>query len=172
MNKLVQTALDKDFVVQKYLKVLTPQDAKMLLRWTTHADVPISDLKALSEKLQKVESVDKLTVYRGMGFNLSYQEKMGLFEKKFWMHFLRKEVKVGFKFKYATPRPLSFSDDLNTARGFGSTIVTTVLTRKNSYIRITQAMWEAINKIEPTTLFQETILLDINTDIEYTVFKT
>lgn len=174
-NKIVSVlAKDKgkSNLVQKYLDVLTIEDIKTVNRWTSHADVSLDKLKRLAEKMRKVEPVEDLRVYRGIGMNLSYQEKMGIFEKKFIFHFLKKDFKEGTKFKYATPRPLSFTDNLQTAKAFGDTIVTTVFTKDNSFLRITEAFWEAANKIEASSLFQEVILLDVNQEIEYTIFKT
>lgn len=158
--------------VLDYLKVITRQDVVMINRWTSHADVPIKDLIIFANKIKHVEPIGQLHVYRGIGFNLSYQDKMDLYDKKFLMYFLKPGVKPGYVTTYATPRPLSFTDDLSTAKAFGSTIVTTTLDKTTKYLRITQAFWEAVNRIDATSLFQETILLEINKPIKYTVLQT
>lgn len=158
--------------VLDYLKVITRQDVMMINRWTSHADVPIKDLITFANKIKHVEPIGQLQVYRGIGFNLSHQDKMDLYDKKFLMYFLKSGVKPGYVTTYATPRPLSFTDDLSTAKAFGSTIVTTVLDKTTKYLRITQAFWEAVNRIDATSLFQETILLEINKPIKYTVLQT
>lgn len=157
------------YFVGEYLKILTPDDIKMINRWTSHADVPINVLLKFASRICNVEPITNLQIYRGIGMNLSYQEKMGLFEKKFLMHFLIKGVKKGYKFSYSTPRPLSFTDDLALAHTFGNTIVTTELNSSMKHIRITDAFWDAANHISASSLFQEVILLEINKEIQYTV---
>lgn len=164
--------VSEEQLVSRYLKILTREDVVMINRWTSHADVPLDQLIALSKKLRIVEYIPDLVVYRGCGTNLSYQEKMDMYEKKFFMHFLKPEVKPGYRLTYATPRPLSFTDDLKTARAFGSTIVSTVFGKDTNYIRFTQALWEAVNRIDASSLFQEVILLDVNKPITYTVVQT
>lgn len=159
-------------VVEDYLKVLTLDDIRMINRWTSHADVPIDVLIKFYLKIRNIEPVSNLQIYRGIGTNLSYQEKMNLFEKKFLMHFLMKGVQKGYNFTYSTPRPLSFSDDIKTARAFGNVVVSTTLNRAMKYIRITQAFWDAANQIDASSLFQEVILLEINKDVRYTVLET
>lgn len=165
-------AIDEEVVVKRYLQVLTPVDVATINRWTSHADVPLDKLIALAKKLKPIEPVAQLTVYRGIGTGLSYQEKMDLYTKKFFMHFLKPGVKPGFVTQYATPRPLSFTDDIKTARAFGNTVVSTVFGPDTNYIRITHPLWEAINRIDAASLFQEVILLDINKPISYTVVET
>jgi len=159
-------------LVKDYLDVLTVEDVKMINRWTSHADVPLDKLLALHKKIKDIEPTESLTVYRGIGHGLSYQEKMDLFEKKFFMYFLIKGVQKGYVFTYSTPRPLSFTDDIQTARAFGKVIVTTDLPRSLRYIRITQAFWEAVNQIDAASLFQEIILLETHREIKYTVLET
>jgi hypothetical protein len=160
-----------EITVKAYLKLLTRADIQMINRWTSHADVPIAKLLAFQTKIRNVEGQDQLQVYRGIGNGLSYQEKMDLYEKKFIFHCLKQGVGPGHQFSYSTPRPLSFSDDLNTAKAFGNTIVTTVFDQSIPYIRITQAFWEAANRIEAASLFQEVILLKINEPVQYQVFQ-
>lgn len=159
-------------VVQAYLSVLTKEDIKTINRWTAAADVPFSAMLALSKKLQSIEPVPELKIFRGIGFGLSYQEKMGLFEKKTFGWRLKDGVRKGTEFEYSTPRPLSFSTDLFTARAFGKVVVTSTLTLRHKYINITEAFWNAANSIDAASLFHEVILLEINKDMPYTVLET
>jgi hypothetical protein len=154
------------------MDVLTADDIRMINRWTSHADVPIERLLMFQEKIKAIEPVAELVVYRGIGAGLSYQDKMGLYDKKFFMHFLQRNVTKGHVFTYNTPRPASFTDDIRTARAFGRTIVSTILPATSRYIRITEALWEAANRISASSLFQEVILLEVNKDIQCTVRET
>lgn len=166
-------SLNSAALVKAYLKVLTVEDVRTLNNWTTSADTSIDILLKLQTKVKNIEPVENLAIFRGIGMNLSYQEKMGLFEKKLGiMHFLKNGIRKGFMFKYATPRPLSFASDRDTAKAFGDVIVTTVLTRKMRYIRLTQAFWEAANQIEASTWFKEVILLEVDKEVEYYVLET
>lgn len=158
-------------IVEAYLQVITPEDVVMINRWTSHADVPLPTLIAFSKKIKNIEPIQNLTVYRGIGSGLSYQEKMDMYDKKLFMHFLKPGIKVGSKIRYSTPRPLSFASDLATAKAFGSTIVTTVFGHNRNYINITDSFWEAVNRIDAASLFKEVILLDINVPITYTVLE-
>lgn len=159
-------------LVQKYLKVITPEDVAMINQWTSAADVPIAILIKFQQKIKDIEPVANLKVYRGIGFNLSYQEKMDIYEKKFFMHFLKPGIGVGSEFTYSTPRPLSFTDDIKTAQSFGSTVISATFSKDTKYLRITDAFWEAVNRIDAASLFQEVILLEINKPFKYTVVET
>lgn len=158
-------------IVNDYLRVITLDDVNMINRWTSHADVPIAKLITFAKKIKSIEPIARLTVYRGVGMGLSYQEKMNMYDKRLFMHFLKPEIKPGYKVTYSTPRPLSFAGDLNTAKAFGSTIVTTVFEPNRNYINITESFWEAVNRIDAASLFKEVILLDINVPITYTVLE-
>lgn len=157
--------------VDSYLKILTKKDFDMLFSWTVYADtkVKINELIEFHNKIKNIEPVNNLTIYRGIGGNLRQQEKMDLYEKKFFMYFLKKNINVGDKFEFMSPRPLSFTDDIDTARAFGNVIIKTILPNHYKYIRITDSLWMAANKISNYTFFKEVVLLETNKPIKYEI---
>lgn len=96
---------------------------------------------------------DELTIYRGFGIN-GFQENMGL------KHIPHLGQVVHFQ---SDERALSFSTDLNIAKGFGNVVVTTKLqTRRSHFLDITDELSYLVQEMRNIKDFQtqrEIILL-------------
>lgn len=109
-------------ILEKYKDLIEKLD-----KWVLFADNRLlPDLLKLSKIVDSLYHFKMCKIYRGFNTN-GIQDKMNLVEKGFFGNKIKENIKLGYKFKYETSRPISFSSDLNIAKYFGNIVIETML---------------------------------------------